>query len=54
LEAQVTTTSSPARTGNRLPKPRQAQAKLLAAAQEVFVAQGYHAAAMDEMPSGPG
>ena len=40
-------TSTPAR-GQRL--PRQARRKqLLGAAQEVFVAQGYHAAAMDDI-----
>ena len=48
LEAQVTTTSQARQTGNRLPKPARRR-QLLAAAQEVFVAQGYHAAAMDEI-----
>ena len=41
-------TSTPVARGTRL--PRQARrAQLLAAAQEVFVVQGYHAAAMDEI-----
>src|SRR6185312_5448879 len=48
LEAQVTTTPQARQTGNRLPKPARRR-QLLAAAQEVFVAQGYHAAAMDEI-----
>ena len=48
LEAQVTTTPQVRQTGNRLPKPARRR-QLLAAAQEVFVAQGYHAAAMDEI-----
>jgi len=47
----VTTTSgsreAPAR-GTRLPRPARRK-QLLAAAQEVFVAQGYHAAAMDDI-----
>jgi AcrR family transcriptional regulator len=34
--------------GTRLPRPARRK-QLLAAAQEVFVAQGYHAAAMDEI-----
>src|SRR5262250_2318468 len=48
LETQVTTTPQTRHTGNRLPKPARRR-QLLAAAQEVFVAQGYHAAAMDEI-----
>jgi AcrR family transcriptional regulator len=45
----VTTTGSdvPAR-GQRLPRPARRK-QLLGAAQEVFVAQGYHAAAMDDI-----
>ena len=35
-------------TGTRLPRPARRR-QLLGAAQEVFVAQGYHAAAMDEI-----
>src|SRR5581483_10125586 len=34
--------------GTRLPRPARRR-QLLGAAQEVFVAQGYHAAAMDEI-----
>src|SRR5437660_6814503 len=48
VEAQVTTTPQTRQAGNRLPKPARRR-QLLAAAQEVFVAQGYHAAAMDEI-----
>jgi AcrR family transcriptional regulator len=48
LETQVTTTPQTRQAGNRLPKPARRK-QLLAAAQEVFVAQGYHAAAMDEI-----
>src|SRR5262250_31362 len=48
LETQVTTTPQTRHTGNRLPKPARRR-QLLTAAQEVFVAQGYHAAAMDEI-----
>src|SRR5215475_8626599 len=44
----VTTTNQARHAGNRLPKPARRR-QLLAAAQEVFVAQGYHAAAMDEI-----
>ena len=44
----VTTTPQARHAGNRLPKPARRR-QLLAAAQEVFVAQGYHAAAMDEI-----
>jgi len=38
----------PAPRGNRLPRPARRK-QLLGAAQEIFVAQGYHAAAMDEI-----
>ncbi len=38
----------PAPRGTRLPRPARRK-QLLGAAQEVFVAQGYHAAAMDEI-----
>jgi len=48
VEAQVTTTPQTRQAGNRLPKPARRR-QLLAAAQEVFVAQGYHSAAMDEI-----
>jgi len=48
VETQVTTTPQARQAGNRLPKPARRR-QLLAAAQEVFVAQGYHAAAMDEI-----
>src|SRR5580700_10638661 len=48
LEAQVTTTSQARQTGNRLPRSARRK-QLLAAAQEVFVSQGYHAAAMDDI-----
>src|SRR5215831_3448007 len=47
-EAVVTTTPQARHAGNRLPKPARRR-QLLAAAQEVFVAQGYHAAAMDDI-----
>src|SRR5207237_7658531 len=47
-EAVVTTTPQARQAGNRLPKPERRR-QLLIAAQEVFVAQGYHAAAMDEI-----
>jgi AcrR family transcriptional regulator len=47
LETQVTTPQT-RHAGNRLPKPARRR-QLLAAAQEVFVAQGYHAAAMDDI-----
>src|SRR5216684_8034937 len=47
-EAVVTSTPQARHAGNRLPKPARRR-QLLAAAQEVFVAQGYHAAAMDEI-----
>src|ERR1700689_4308614 len=47
-ESLVTATPQARTDGTRL--PRQARRRqLLGAAQEVFVAQGYHAAAMDEM-----
>src|SRR5689334_24257935 len=48
LEAQVTTTPQARQIGNRLPRMARRR-QLLGAAQEVFVAQGYHAAAMDEI-----
>ena len=42
-------TASPARPrGGRLPRPER-RAQLLASALEVFVAQGFHAAAMDDI-----
>jgi len=47
-ERFVTTTSQTKPVGARLPKPARRR-QLLGAAQEVFVAQGYHAAAMDEI-----
>src|SRR5437764_9220567 len=49
-ESETAVTASPqARpVGARLPKPARRR-QLLGAAQEVFVAQGYHAAAMDEI-----
>src|SRR5881397_281992 len=43
----MTTSEVPAR-GQRLPRPARRK-QLLAAAQEVFVAHGYHAAAMDDI-----
>lgn len=43
----TSTVGGPAR-GTRLPRPARRK-QLLGAAQEVFVAQGYHAAAMDEI-----
>jgi AcrR family transcriptional regulator len=43
----VTTSEVPAR-GQRLPRPARRK-QLLGAAQEIFVAQGYHAAAMDDI-----
>src|ERR1700729_3447127 len=47
-ESLVTATPQARRASTRL--PRQARRKqLLGAAREVFVAQGYHAAAMDEI-----
>lgn len=42
------TTTPAAPRGTRLPRPARRK-QLLGAAQEVFVAQGYHAAAMDEI-----
>jgi AcrR family transcriptional regulator len=47
-EALTTSTPQARQAGNRLPKPARRR-QLLTAAQEVFVAQGYHAAAMDEI-----
>jgi len=44
----VTATPQARQIGTRLPKPARRR-QLLAAAQEVFVAQGYHSAAMDEI-----
>ena len=40
--------SAPVARGTRLPRPARRK-QLLGAAQEVFVAQGYHAAAMDDI-----
>src|SRR5262250_2344304 len=47
-ERFVTTSSQTKPVGTRLPKPARRR-QLLGAAREVFVAQGYHAAAMDEI-----
>src|SRR5438874_5224717 len=47
-ETAVTATPQARTAGTRLPKPVRRR-QLLGAAQEVFVAQGYHAAAMDEI-----
>ena len=47
-ENVVTATPQTRPTGTRLPRPARRR-QLLGAAQEVFVAQGYHAAAMDEI-----
>jgi AcrR family transcriptional regulator len=44
----VTATPQVRTAGTRLPRPARRR-QLLGAAQEVFVAQGYHAAAMDEI-----
>jgi AcrR family transcriptional regulator len=44
----VTTTSNPPPRGTRLPRSVRRE-QLLGAAQEVFVANGYHAAAMDDI-----
>ncbi|MGH9269747.1 MAG: TetR/AcrR family transcriptional regulator, partial [Ilumatobacteraceae bacterium] len=44
----MTETSASPRRGTRLPRSAR-RAQLLDAALEVFVAQGYHAAAMDEI-----
>jgi AcrR family transcriptional regulator len=44
----VTATPQARAAGTRLPRPARRR-QLLGAAQEVFVAQGYHAAAMDEI-----
>ena len=48
LESLVTATPQARPAGTRLPRPARRR-QLLGAAQEVFVAQGYHAAAMDEI-----
>lgn len=47
-EGLVTTTPQTRPASTRLPRPARRR-QLLGAAQEVFVAQGYHAAAMDEI-----
>jgi AcrR family transcriptional regulator len=47
-ENVVTATPQTRPTGTRLPRPARRR-QLLGAAQEIFVAQGYHAAAMDEI-----
>ncbi len=47
-ETVVTASPQTRAVGARLPKPARRR-QLLGAAQEVFVAQGYHAAAMDEI-----
>src|SRR5215470_18467611 len=47
-ETVVTATPQARPVGTRLPKPARRR-QLLGAAREVFVAQGYHAAAMDEI-----
>jgi AcrR family transcriptional regulator len=47
-ETAVTASPQARPVGARLPKPARRR-QLLGAAQEVFVAQGYHAAAMDEI-----
>lgn len=47
-ETAVTASPQTRTVGARLPKPARRR-QLLGAAQEVFVAQGYHAAAMDEI-----
>jgi AcrR family transcriptional regulator len=47
-ENVVTATPQARPTGTRLPRPARRR-QLLGAAQEIFVAQGYHAAAMDEI-----
>jgi AcrR family transcriptional regulator len=44
----VTATPQAKATGTRLPRPARRR-QLLGAAREIFVAQGYHAAAMDEI-----
>src|SRR5690606_32411520 len=49
LEERMTSETPPG-SGRPVRLPRMARrAQLLAAAQEVFVAQGYHAAAMDDI-----
>ena len=47
-ETAVTVSPQAKPAGARLPKPARRR-QLLGAAQEIFVAQGYHAAAMDEI-----
>src|SRR5215467_14044870 len=47
-ETAVTATPPAKTVGTRLPKPVRRR-QLLGAAREIFVAQGYHAAAMDEI-----
>src|SRR2546423_12992588 len=47
-ETVVPAPPRPPPVGTRLPKPARRR-QLLGAAREVFVAQGYHAAAMDEI-----
>src|SRR5215472_6776181 len=47
-ESLVIVTPQTARPASRLPRPARRR-QLLGAAREVFVAQGYHAAAMDEI-----
>jgi AcrR family transcriptional regulator len=50
LEIRMTSATSGTHTGRPVRLPRSARRKqLLAAAQQVFVAQGYHAAAMDDI-----
>jgi AcrR family transcriptional regulator len=47
-ETLVSTTRQARPASNRLPRPARRR-QLLGAAQEIFVAQGYHAAAMDDI-----
>src|SRR6266498_1538695 len=47
-ETFVSTTRQARPAGPRLPRPARRR-QLLGAAQEIFVAQGYHAAAMDDI-----
>src|SRR5450631_554135 len=47
-EAVVTATPQARSASTRLPRPARRK-QLLGAAREIFVAQGYHAAAMDEI-----
>ena len=49
----VSETAHPATRGQRLPR-RERRAQLLDAAREVFVASGYHAAAMDDIAEAAG